>query len=452
MSLSALLFLFFFAVGVLATFKKPFYGLLLYVMLVYINPQSQWWGGPFQPLRLSLTLSILILVLHLVKREEPSPRRGIVSTDVLMVFFLISLLVSTAFGKVLLQKNVDNITFRYFKYVALYFLITRIIKTKHEYDQFIWANIIGCFYIALNAYFGAGYYSKGRLEGFGGNGWQESEGLATYVCVALPFLLEKYYAESRKPFLTKFTILISVAFILRLLIHTQTRAAFLALLIMSILLVFYSRKLGILHKYVVIMVVGVSVFVYVADEGFWSRMASIGKQFDALSSNSDEVLVEKRVDIWKAGLKMMWENPLAGVGPGNYQVLAEERVANMGRQVAAHNIFVLIGSENGVPGLLILLGIIGSCFFLHIRVRKAMSLTLHGQNFGSSSIFLTLSFVGLLVNGFFYNAIYLEVFFWLCALSVALYQISAQERLGQMAHLTHSLDREAIANMEYSAS
>src|SRR5258708_30859415 len=72
----------------------------------------------------------------------------------------------------------------------------------------------------------------------------------------------------------------------------------------------------------------------------------------------------------------MAQNPVLGVGAMNFQV-AEGTISPMGRRQeygvgvrwgAAHNTFVQVGAELGIPGLLLFVGLLGSAFVSLRRV------------------------------------------------------------------------------------
>src|SRR5258708_33328068 len=77
-----------------------------------------------------------------------------------------------------------------------------------------------------------------------------------------------------------------------------------------------------------------------------------------------------RMQIWSRGIGYMLANPLLGVGPNNFPAaegtlspLAERQQYGIGvRWNAAHNSFVQIGAELGLPGLTLFVAVIASAF------------------------------------------------------------------------------------------
>ena len=108
-----------------------------------------------------------------------------------------------------------------------------------------------------------------------------------------------------------------------------------------------------------------------APQNYWDRMKTMvtGKELHAGQSLSN------RARLQQAGLKILFNNPLIGVGPGNFsqayfaQAKTESQLrssANMaeGKTFAvAHNMYLEFFAENGIPGGLLFL----SLFILSIR-------------------------------------------------------------------------------------
>ena len=77
-----------------------------------------------------------------------------------------------------------------------------------------------------------------------------------------------------------------------------------------------------------------------------------------------------RLQIWSRGIGYMMDNPVFGVGPGNFQTaegtlspFAERQQYGVGvRWNAPHNSFVQIGAELGLPGLALYIAVIASAF------------------------------------------------------------------------------------------
>lgn len=66
--------------------------------------------------------------------------------------------------------------------------------------------------------------------------------------------------------------------------------------------------------------------------------------------------VTERLDLWSAGLRIVADAPVVGVGPGNYP-FELQRYATSLQGMAAHNNYVHIAAETGVPGFVLYAGL-----------------------------------------------------------------------------------------------
>lgn len=91
-------------------------------------------------------------------------------------------------------------------------------------------------------------------------------------------------------------------------------------------------------------------------------------------SQSDKGAEESRIAVWRAGLHMMAAHPIAGVGLGNFKSLVPQysRDKNPPDNIA-HNAYIEIGAEMGLPTLFAFLGILVFSYRTLSRVRVRAS-------------------------------------------------------------------------------
>jgi O-antigen ligase len=115
----------------------------------------------------------------------------------------------------------------------------------------------------------------------------------------------------------------------------------------------------------------------------------------------------------------MLDNPILGVGPGNFATaegtlspLAERQMWGIGvRWNAPHNSFVQVAAELGIPGLTLYIAVIASAFR---ALRRATPLTPA----------LTASLLGFVVGSFFLSLAYSDMFYTLVALAVGVQKVT----------------------------
>jgi O-antigen ligase len=127
------------------------------------------------------------------------------------------------------------------------------------------------------------------------------------------------------------------------------------------------------------------------------------------------------MQIWKRGIGYMLANPLLGVGPNNFPTaegtlspLAQRQQYGIGvRWNAAHNSFVQIGAETGLPGLALFIAMIASGFAALRRAPAPLTPA------------LTASLIGFVVGAFFLSLAYSEMLYTLLAFAVAMRKVTS---------------------------
>jgi O-antigen ligase len=148
-----------------------------------------------------------------------------------------------------------------------------------------------------------------------------------------------------------------------------------------------------------------------------------------------------RVTFWKAGLRMFEDNPIFGVGPGNFtQVNGAHR--------AAHSLYIQALSESGLVGSIAIVTLWILFFRMNARTRKqALATDAAGhRSFEYCLAFgLNLALVGYLASGAFLSVLYYPHLWILLGLSVAVNRCSANKQLKELAGENRSQRNFALA-------
>lgn len=144
-----------------------------------------------------------------------------------------------------------------------------------------------------------------------------------------------------------------------------------------------------------------------------------------------------RSDLWKVGLRIVKAHPVGGVGVGDFQNATPQYVLEPGllrradlifsaAPKIAHNTYLQILDEMGVPGLLLFLGIIAAslrCAWRAARIwARRGDLTMEAL---ARAVFLGL--IGMLVADFFISQMYSKLLWVLLALGPAMLAIARRE-------------------------
>ena len=232
-------------------------------------------------------------------------------------------------------------------------VVYRVMMEKKEWKVhplfiFLGSACIGAIYALVNYVMAL---DKGRRWYRAALPFVGSNAAGTIFCVAILVALGYFYRADRRGRLILFpvTILLTSA-----LIATQSRGAFVAFiagLIVFLLLGIKSRRTLIISLATLVGVICIVGFFFRTNPSVASRYARILNPL----ANRD------RLEIWRIALQMMRDHPILGVGFNNFQdVYPLYRDPEVSRTVMsmAHNIFLEFGSTTGIPGLVLFMVVV----------------------------------------------------------------------------------------------
>lgn len=162
---------------------------------------------------------------------------------------------------------------------------------------------------------------------------------------------------------------ISVILVLVVILLTQSRGAFIGLVIgmgPSLL------KLGLKRsRYLVpVALVGLAI-VYAIPEFVWERLSGIEKltSVQTIAEADPEGSAEQRFEIQKVAWRIFRDNPVYGVGLGAYPKVNALYAPNLGKR-DTHNTYLNLAAEVGLPGLLLWLACFGAVLRYAYRRRR----------------------------------------------------------------------------------
>ena len=291
---------------------------------------------------------------------------------------------------------------------------------------------IGRYFVIAGLILVTGYL----LEAFAGmSGFTQSQSLgfdrndvALLAAMAVPFALAWGKAGGRYRALGYATTALLVAGV----VATGSRGGFLALAAVGIAFLLRSRMLSWPKKSALVALAVVLASTAGSTE-YWDRIESI---FTNPTEDYNFQAREGRIEIWKRGLSYAVDHPATGVGFGNFPVAEGSTLENLGYGVkwsTAHNAYVLVLAELGLPGLLVFLAIIGSIVKIvrHCGTRKLSRRARAGpvgaelSEIAILSDATALSLVGYAVGAVFLSAAYNVAFVFLVAIAASIQLVHA---------------------------
>ncbi|KIC10755.1 hypothetical protein RA19_10195 [Leisingera sp. ANG-M1] len=153
------------------------------------------------------------------------------------------------------------------------------------------------------------------------------------------------------------------------LVLTLARSAAIALMLTALIYMWQHRQ----HRLFPLMLFGLAAAAAAAlpfvPEVYWERMGTMFEQ------GSDRTLL-RRFSYNLIGLQLLWENPVFGVGPGNYPnfYAGDEFRWYPGREPAPrqlHNSYLEVAAELGLIGLALFLGVMFSAMKAAVQAARA---------------------------------------------------------------------------------
>ncbi len=205
------------------------------------------------------------------------------------------------------------------------------------------------------------------------------------VAFFIPYLV---YSAVKKQEHKKYTIqylLLSLLFIIAL-FFSYSRAAWLSLLIAGLFFVFMLLKHKLLISSVLIFLITLNAALFwdtlyetTIESRAISNKEDITEHFQSVTNINSDVSNAERINRWKSAIRMFYDRPLTGFGPGTYQFYYGPyqsrtdmtRISTFqGNRGHAHSEYLNRLSETGWPGLLLFISIPISIFIVAWRIDK----------------------------------------------------------------------------------
>jgi O-antigen ligase len=371
------------SLGFAATPRLPLVGVCCYVMLAY--------GMSSHAPELNIMLSIrlldaavaLVLVGWMLSDTQRPPKPAgnnylVVLGGVFLAWLVFSLasavLRGTPYGTFLRHDPSG-----YLQAAALCFVTWKAVKTRA--DCALLAAVIGLTVL-------------GRVVLQGKAGTYLESYVASLLVIGAPLaLLGMVSAQNR---LMQYAFGAAAVGMLVSLAMTQNRAAAVASVAVVAVFIWQSRRTR-LGKWLVAMVIAVAIGLMFAPSSYVDRFrALLDPAQTHATAGLDRGTAAERLELWSAGWQMAMDQPLTGVGPGNYPAALGIYLPGKGL-LAAHSNYMQMLAEAGFVGLALYLAFFWGVLLMLDRTRR----TRPSQWQRSSAQMLQLALVAYLIGGIF---------------------------------------------------
>ncbi|MDG2383413.1 MAG: O-antigen ligase family protein [Pirellulaceae bacterium] len=421
MSLTAIVWLLLFVLFTGLAFRRPVWGVVLYMLTFFAAPAFWWWGktgmlaGPRWTLLASLLL-LVVVILHFGKEQLPPCRASRLVTLIVLAFVL-----NATFVHYLLAPSLAISNWAYtllLKFVLLFFVMRSAIKNRSDFGIVLVAILLGCSYVGYEATINSrGAMAAGRLEGMGVPGAKDANYLASLCVTTLPLVGSLFFIGRIK---TKIMSVICMPFIVNLILLCNSRSSFLSLIVAAPTFVIFSTgRMKRLAIYALCLG-GLCFFMLLGDSTIITRFKTT-----FASAEDRDGSASGRIEYWKAGIRIIKDYPL-GNGGDAFQKIFGPRYLGIDSEKSVHNGYINDACEWGLQGLALKLMMIGIPFFTLCRKMWANT---DSDKFQFCGVALIASCTALSINTVFGEFLSSEWTYWWVALACAFLKIEGSTDL-----------------------
>lgn len=381
---------------VLSFVKRPFFGLVAYLMAFYLNPPMRWWGESLPDLRWSFTAAVVTILSILIRDRELFFKGWFLETKVFGLF--------TVYVLLQLIWAIDLSTHGEWVSTCINFFILMVmlqgaIKDERDVVGFILVNLIGCSYFG---YLGAIRSVGGRLDGIGGPAIASSNQMSQHLIAML-------FAGGYLLFLKgrRWWWYLGVALLLAILVKTilmaGSRGSFLAVGLTGCLALLVVP--GPVRKRMYLMA-GAAAVVLAVEVGPMIQERFAGVFADKVEEIEDDS-ARSRIFIVEAQIRMFQESPMLGHGHKGTQILSPlyippeyRSMTETGESIrASHNFLLSLLVDHGIVGTLIYLFITVRCMSRLLDATRADMPNEQAYNMKLLLMGLTLGLICHIISG-----------------------------------------------------
>jgi O-antigen ligase len=201
---------------------------------------------------------------------------------------------------------------------------------------------------------------------------------------------------------------------------SQSRGGLLALIVMAVLAWMNSQRK---MQLAVGLAAALVLFLAFAPGKMLERIEQI--QFEGRAETGAEASTIARVELARAGIRMMEDHPLFGIGLGQFKALEfHYNPVLMGLEAnphIAHDTYVQLGAEGGIPALALYLAILTLTL---ATCRRAQTLPGVTEEMSALALSFQIGLIGIMVASFFLTAQYIKEIWIFVSLAPNLFAIS----------------------------
>ncbi|PKK84300.1 MAG: hypothetical protein CVT49_04005 [candidate division Zixibacteria bacterium HGW-Zixibacteria-1] len=401
--------------NVVIMLKYPIWGLLAYLIVFLLRPGEMF--PILAALRVELVSGIFVLVTVIIRQKlvegTVSFPRDRITLSIVAFLVVMCITIFSSYEKSITIETCIN----FVKLLIFYYLVVSIIDSKQKFVAFMSVFLLLIAYIAFDSfksYMSGGFITRmgvDRMYGSTSAGGDPNT-LAATLGATIPLVVASaYYFRHLLIKMALWFLALGMAYLITITASRSGMLAFMGVLGGGFM---YSRHKVVLAVAAVLLVLGI-----------WSVLPDQYRERYMTLSNVEDIneTSSGRIEIWEAGVKMIADRPILGVGAGAFVAAAGSGNYGYNSFMQAHSLYIQLMAETGIIGFIVWFLFI---YFL-VRNLRILSRAVHDRVEELwVSIFckgFIVSLIALFVSGVFGHNLYRYTWYMMAGLVVALVNI-----------------------------
>jgi putative inorganic carbon (HCO3(-)) transporter len=405
--------------------------LLAFTFVLFIRPQDQL--RFLEPLHLAEMTAVFALIALVIGRLGRGVAVTRLTPELVAVLAFGGVMLATAPFSLWPGGAVGVFTDLYMKVLLVFALIVNTVTTRARLVRMVNIIVLGTSYIAVRAVFdyvrGVNLVEGGRATGAVGGLFGNPNDMALNMVAFLPLAVVLALGRSRP--MLRLLALVGIPAIAGAIIFSKSRGGTIGLVAMLLVLLYQMRRVR--PRVATLVIVATIAAVPALPASFTDRMASI---FNAEEDPTGSREARKR--LLREGYRAFLENPIFGLGAGQFQNYNPEQREEAWRET--HNAVLQVASELGIGGVVVFVVIVASGFVAALRAGSALrgarrarrarapdALRAHLEPLELYAAALAASLTGWLMAAMFASVAYYWTLYLVLGLAVTLRDITMRE-------------------------
>jgi O-antigen ligase len=398
--------------------------LVLFSVLYFFRPEDFIPGLSHVPLgKISGGVALLALIFG-VRRKD----RGRLPLECKILLALLAQMILTIPFAYWRGGAFDTVVNKFSKGVIVALLITLVITKMSQLRKLLYIQGSAVALITVGSLI-VNHTKDGRLMGIQKGILENSNDLAINIAINFPLCMAFVFAG--KGGLRKVLWSLSLFALMAGVVATYSRSGAIAMAISCLICLWEfgvkGRRFMLLASTAILGVLAVGFLA--ASPKYVSRLASLvkspaGAEVSGTMESHGDSSLQARSHLLKESIKLTFQHPIFGVGPGNFPVVT-------GEWRVAHNTYTEFGAEAGIPALLLFLALLMSSMR---RVRSVSKLPSYASDpeirLWSSALWAAI--LGYAAGAMFASTEYNLFPYFIVGYICALHQIASKPEVGTM--------------------